>query len=485
MRFTTVDPPAVTADTRKAAAIAFARIFIGVFWLFEVTVGHNWKIGGFGYGVNPGWLGEGAGDAVRDNVATAVDDGTWSWVAALYENVMAPGAVAFSFIVIALQVAFGLFFIAGFMVRPMALAALTMDLSIFMLGNSRIPPFFMAAHLFLLYTGAGRFYGVDGWLMGRLRSANGGLARVVAWLIDLPLLKSQRAQTVVMSGTALLAVYFFLQIPMRETTRMNLVAMELALLFGLIAAGFYFGRRASDRLSVVAALLRIFIGVKLLHEIWVRNEPGVNGLPGWAGEGAQAELFETISANHWAPFAWVVDNAILPALGFWIIVFGITQFAVGVMLVLGYRTRLAASVGLVYLGGLGVLGFTRYAPFVFGLLVVVLALDAGRALSLESRTLADRPPRYGLPVPARAIPVLVALAAVNAVAAAIAVVASGGIAPDGYVESMGQMVTAMVAIFSGLFALLGWLQLRSSRQAAEVTDDAPQEDGTPRKVVPT
>jgi hypothetical protein len=479
MNVTTADTSAITADTRKAAAIAFARIFIGVFWLFEVTVGHNWKIGGFGSGVNPGWLGEGAGDAVRENVATAVEDGTWSWIAALYENVMAPGAVAFSYIVIALQVAFGLFFIAGFMVRPMALVAITMDLSIFMLGNSRIPPFFMAAHLFLLYTGAGRFYGVDGWLMRKLGPARDGAARLGAWLIDLPLLRPRWAQTAVMSGTALLAVYFFLQIPMRETSRMNLVAMELALLFGLVAAGFYFGRRATDRLAVVTALLRIFIGVKLLHEIWVRNVPGVNGLPGWAGEEAQAEVFETISANHWAPFAWIVDNAILPALAFWIVVFGIVQFAVGAMLVLGYQTRLAASVGLVYVGGLAVLGFTRYAPFVFGLLVVVLALDAGRALSLEANKLTDRPPQYGLPVPAKAIPALIVLAAVNAVAAGIAVIASGGIAPDGYVESMGQMTTAMVAIFSALFALLGWLQLRTAHHEAELADAGKPREPTP------
>jgi hypothetical protein len=457
----------ITRDTRKAAAIAFARIFIGVFWLFEVTVGHNWKIGGFGSGTNPGWVGEGAGDTVRENIASAVDDGTWSWIGALFENVVEPGAAAFSYGVIALQLAFGLFFIAGFMVRPMALVAITFDLSVFFLGNSRIPPFFIVAHLFLLYTSAGRFYGVDGWLWDKFHSARGGLARAVTWLIDLPVLKSSRAQTVVMSGAALAAVYFFLQIPMRETTRMGMVALSLALLAALVAAGIYFGRQSTNRLAVAAAMLRIFIGVQFLHEIWVRNEPGVNGLPGFAGEQAQTELFETISDNHWAPFTWIVDNAILPAMGFWIVVFGLVQFAIGAMLILGYRTRLAASIGLVFVGGLAVLGFTRYAPFVFGLLVVVLALDAGRALSLDARAAADRLPEYGLPVPARAIPALVAVAAVNAVAAVIAVVASGGIAPDGYTESMGQMTTAMVAIFSGMFALLGWLQLRTTHHAVE------------------
>jgi hypothetical protein len=29
----------------KTATIAFVRIFLGIMWLFEVTIGHNWKIG--------------------------------------------------------------------------------------------------------------------------------------------------------------------------------------------------------------------------------------------------------------------------------------------------------------------------------------------------------------------------------------------------------------------------------------------------------
>ena len=474
-------PTAVAENTRKAAAIAFARIFIGVFWLIEVTVGHNWKIGGFGSGVNPGWLGENAGQAVEENIAVAVEDGTWSWIGALYENLIAPSSVAFSYFVVGLQVAFGLFFIVGFMVRPMALIAITFDLSVFFLGNSRIPPFFIVAHLFLLYTCAGRFYGVDGWLERRLSSVHNGFARAVTWLIDLPLIKSGKAQAAVMTGAALAAIYFFLQIPMRATPRMNLVAMGLAMVAALVAAGIYFGRRYHDRLGVAAAMLRIFVGVMFLHEIWVRNEPGVNALPGWAGEQAQAEVFQSIVDNHWAPFAWIVDNAILPALGFWIIVFGVVQFAVGVLLVVGYQTRIAASIGLIYLGGLGVLGFTRYAPFIFGLLVVVLALDAGRMLSLDARRLADRPLQYGLPVPARAIPVLAIIAGLNAIAAAIAVVATGGVAPDGYTESMGQMTTGMVAVFSALFAVLGWLQLRTERHhATEVT----RTGGTPSTSAP-
>ncbi|MFP3986838.1 hypothetical protein U9R90_04915 [Streptomyces sp. E11-3] len=443
----------------KAGAIAFARVLIGVLWLFEVTVGHNWKIGGFGSGTNPGWIGPGAGDTVRESIGEAVDDGTWQWAAWFYENAIEPNATAFSYLVIVLQVALGLFFIFGFMVRPMALLALTFDLSVFFLGNSRIPPFFSAFHLFLLYTGAGRYFGVDGWIEQRWKDARSRTARTVRWLIDLPPLAKARTQTAILAACVLLSAYFLMQIALRETPRMNMVAMDLAVLFGLVAAGLYFARATNDRFAVVMALLRIFVGYKFLHEIWVRSEPGINGLPGWAAKGEQTTLFETISDNHWGPFAWLVDTAFLPAMSLWVVVFGVVQFAVGALLILGYRTRLTAMVGTGYLGLLLILGFTRYVPFILGLMVLVLALDAGRALGLDAADARRRAPRYGLPIPHKAVPVLAVIAAANAVAAGIMVVTSGGIAPDGYTESMGQMTTAMVAIFSGMFALIGWLDL--------------------------
>jgi hypothetical protein len=451
----------VPEQVNRATTIAFVRVFIGVFWLFEVTVGHNWKLGGFGSGTNPGWVGPGAGDSIREEIGIAVEDGTWHWVAWLYQNAIEPNAAAFSYLVIALQVALGVFFIFGFLVRPMAVLAITFDLSIFFLGNSRIPPFFSIAHLFLLFTGAGMYFGADGWLWLRFRDAKTSTARALRWLIDVPLFKHPWTHPVLLGGTTLMSLYFFMQMAMRSTGRMNLVSMELAFLFGLVAAGLYFGRIAADRLAVAVALIRVFVGFKFLHEIWVRVEPGVNGLPGWASTDQLKAVFETISDNHWAPFAWIVDTAFLPAMSVWVIVFGVAQLAIGVALVLGVRTRLAAMVGLTYLAGLGVLGFTRYAPFVYGLLIAVLALDGGRALSFDSQRSLTHPARYGLPIPRRAVPILAVVAAINFAAAAVAVVSSGGIAPDGYTESMGQMTTAMVAIFSGLFALMGWFDLRT------------------------
>ncbi len=438
----------------KAAAIAFIRIFLGVMWLFEVTVGHNWKIGGLGSGPNPRWMGPGAGDAVREESARAIADGTYSWAAWAFDNIFVPNAEAFSYVVIVLQILLGVAFIVGFAVRPLAVVALGMDLSIFMLGNSRIPPFFTAMHLFVLVSGAGYYFGLDGWIMEKTRQTKSGAVQALRWLIDLPLFR--RAYTpFAVAGLSLVGMFFFLTIVTRATPRFAMVAMDLAVLSGLAALGLWAADRYGDRLGSLTAVLRIFVGFKLLHEIWTRTSPGVNALPGFAGVEAQTEVFNSIVANHWSLFAGLVETLVLPVLGLWVVVFGAIQLVVGASLLVGYRTRLMATLGLVYLGGLWVLGMTRYTPFLFGLLVAVVALDGGRLLSLDRVRQAT--PRYGLPIPRRLVPALIVLAAINAVAAAITAF-SVGITPDAYTDSMRSMVTAFVAIFSALFALVGWLQ---------------------------
>lgn len=451
-----VDDP---SNISKASAIAFTRIFLGVMWLFEVTVGHNWKIGGFGSDVHPGWLGANQGDVIREDVATAIADGTWSWFASLYDSVIVPNAVFFSWLTVILQVSLGLAFIVGFAVRPMAILGLTFDLSVFMLGNSRIPPFFTALHLFVLATGAGRFYGLDGYLLGRMDQAKSAAGRAFRWVLDLKVF-DQRWRGIAFAGAALFATYFFLAIPGRATTRIQMVSLELAALLGLVALALYASKLIPDKLGVIASTLRIFVGFKFLHEIWVRTTPGVNGLPGWAGGEALEGLFETISANHWGFFSWIVDTLFLPAMGFWAVVFGVVQFAIGAALIIGFRTRPAALLGAAYLTGLIVLGMTRYAPFLLGVLIPVIALDAGRYMSVD-RVLAgaDYQPRFGLPIPRMAIIPLLLLATINAVAAIVTAFVVG-IVPDAYVESMPSMTTAMVAIFSTTLAFVGWVQLR-------------------------
>jgi hypothetical protein len=444
------------AESIKASAIAFLRVFLGVMWLFEVTVGHNWKIGGFGSGPNPTWMGSGAGDAVREESASAIADGTYAWAGWVFEEIIIPNAVFFSYFVIALQVMLGVAFIVGFAVRPLAVAAIGMDVMIMMLGNSRIPPFFTAMHLFVLVAGAGVYYGLDGWILERTKDAKSGLARAGRWLIDLPVFKREYIPAAT-ATFGFLGVYFFLTMGSRETGRFVYVAMELALFCGLIALGLYAYNRYGDHLSTLAAVLRVFIGFRILHEIWARTTTGANALPGWDSVDGQTEFYETIVANHWSLFANLVDALILPAVGFWVVVFGAIQVAVGAALLVGYRTRLFGMIALGYLAVLIGMGFTRLAPFVFGLLVVVVALDGGRIMSLDSVRKPATEARFGLPIPPKVIPALIALAAINAVAATVTAF-NLGITPDAYVDNMPSMVTAFVAIISGTLAFAGWLQ---------------------------
>jgi uncharacterized membrane protein YphA (DoxX/SURF4 family) len=280
--------------------------------------------------------------------------------------------VTVSYIVIALQITLGVAFIIGFAVRPLAVTAIGMDIAIMMLGNSRVPPFFTAMHLFVLVTGAGRYYGLDGLILERTANARNGAVKAVHWLIDLPLFKREYL-TGALATFSLIGLYFFLTMGSRATGRFTFVALELALFSGLIALGLYATKRYGNGFASMMAILRIFVGVRFLHEIFTRVNPGVNAMPGFANADAQTATFETIAANHWSLFGDLIDTMILPAMGLWVVVFGAIQLAVGVALVLGYRTRLAGLVGMIYLATLMSLGMTRLVPFVLGLLIPVVA----------------------------------------------------------------------------------------------------------------
>jgi uncharacterized membrane protein YphA (DoxX/SURF4 family) len=460
---TDIDPDSgmlrTSDEVAKAAAIAFTRIFLGVMWLFELTVGKNWILGGLGSDVHAGWLGAERGAVLRDGATEAIADGTWSWFVLLYEILLSPSAEFFAWLTLIAQLGFAVAFIVGVLVRPAALLALLMDLSILMLGNSSIPPFFTAMHLFVLATGAGRYYGLDGWLLSRLELATTPGRKALAWLLELPFLNA-RLRAAALAATALLALYFFLAIPGRETTRIQLVSLALSAILGIVAFALYASNLIPDRLGVIVASLRIFVGFKLIHGVWVTTAPGIDVLPGWTGGRGLGSILLVISEHHWPVAGRVVDAVFLPAVGWWAFAFGAVQLAVGVMLLVGFRTRLASLAGASYLTVLLLLGFTRYAPFVLGLLVPVMALDGGRYLSVDRVQQGfTYQERFGLPIPRRWVVPLLVLATVNAVAAAVTAFVYG-IEPGAYVESMPSMVTAMVAIFSGALAGVGWLQQR-------------------------
>ncbi len=444
------------AEAVKASTVAFLRIFLGIMWLFEVTVGHNWKIGGLASGSNPRWMGPEAGEAVRETSAAAIADGAYSWFAWLLDVVVIPNATTVGYLLIALQLLLGVGFILGLAVRPLAVAAIVMDLSILMLGSSMIPPLFLAMHVFVLVAGAGHHFGADGWILQRTRFTGRRSVRAIRWLIELPVFQHRYLGGTI-AGFGLLGVYFLLTIGSRPTDRFALVALELAAFSALIALGLYAYSRYGDRLAALAAGLRIFVGFQFLQEIWARTATGYDALPGWASADAQVAFYDQIVSNHWHLFAVLVDALVVHWIGFWVVLFGSIQAAVGAALLVGYRVRAFGLIGLGYLAFLIGMGFTRLAPFLFGLLVVVVALDGGRIVSLDSVRRPGATISFGLPIPAPVIPALLVLAAINAVAAATTAF-NLGLSPDAYVENMIAVVTAIVAILSGTLAFAGWLQ---------------------------
>jgi hypothetical protein len=444
------------AEAIKASTVAFLRIWLGLLWLIEVTIGPNWKLGSLSSGTNPAWFGAGAGDAVREQGSAAIADGTYAGYAWVLERLVIPNAEVVGYLVVGLQVALGLAFLIGFAVRPMAVVALGLDLSILLLGHAAIPPLFTAMHLFVLVTNAGIYYGLDGWLLVRCRWTNRKLPRALVWLIELPVF-SRRHLVPAMAITGLAGVVVLLTAVNRSTERFTMVAVSLAIVLGLIAVGLYATSRYGDGFTAAAATLRIFVGILFLHEIFARTAPGIDALPGFATAEAQSVVFQQVAANHWSVFAVFTHAIGLPTLSFWVVILGAVQFVAGVLLLVGYRTRGAGMLGLAYLGVLICFGFTRFAPIVLGLLIVAIALDGGRILSLDSLRRPGLEARFGLPIPPPLIPALLVLAAVNAVAAGVTAV-NLGIAPDAYVDSMAAMVTLFVALISGSLAFIGWLQ---------------------------
>jgi hypothetical protein len=161
------------------------------------------------------------------------------------------------------------------------------------------------------------------------------------------------------------------------------VGLELTVLWGLVAGGLVFAYRGAEATSIGGDLLRVFVGYRLLQEVFVRTEPGLNALPGWASPAEQAVVFEGIAAAHLAPVATVIEVAVLPAIGVWALAFAVVQTACGVALLVGYRTRLFGTIAAGYLTLLACLGFVRLAPLVL-VSVLAAATLGGRNASLDA-----------------------------------------------------------------------------------------------------
>jgi len=421
--------------------IAFVRIFLGVYWLYEVTIGHNWKTGSFTSGPHPGWFGPDAGSYMIAQGNAGMEAGGWAWFGSVLDF-MYPNAALWGYFAVVVQFLLAFAFIFGIFARPMALLGLGMDFFIFMLGNSRIPPFFSLGHLFILGTNAGTYYGVDAWLVQKYKGLKS--------LITLSFVNLQLRRFLA-SVAAVLAVYYLLKIAVIETGKIKMVSMDLAVLLGFISYGLFVYRDKVNNVLLTTSLLRIWLGYRFLHEIFVRNVPAVNGLPGWGTKEQLTDVFQLISDKHWGLFSGIVDTVFTPFAGSWGFIFAIVQTTVAVMLILGIRTRLASKIGLVFLSVLILIGFTRYAPFVFGYMFAVYTLDGGRMFSFDSINNVES--KIGFRISKLATIILFAISLVFLIAANI-----DGIAPDGYKTTMGPVMGAMVAMLTALVGITGLMQ---------------------------
>ncbi|CAI48612.1 uncharacterized protein NP_1042A [Natronomonas pharaonis DSM 2160] len=454
---------------RAGGWVASVRVFVGLLLLYELTVGGWWKLGAPQlawppFEPNPGWVGENAGEVLANAAAgRAIEEGTYSWYAALLEGVVLPYAGFWSVVAVVAQLAVGLAFVVGFWNRPAAVVGLLYFVPVFHFGTIRTSPLFGVPIAFLLVTRAGHHYGLDGLIAAR----SGRLAQLSDRIATLSVLPrpSRSVLPGAVAALSVLSVYYLLSVPGREVTRQALVGLEVAVMLGLVAGGLALYYRGGEPVAVAADMVRAFVGYRFLHEVFVRDHAGVNGLPGWASVDAQAELLaETIVPAHVGPVATAIETVVLPTLPFWVVVFAAVQTAVGAALLVGYRTRLAGTVGAGYLVVLIGLGFVRLAPLLFASALVAATLS-GRYASLDA--VAGRrpmPPRLRQQVAAPA-------------AAGAAVLFAGGailgIDPEaGYGAVVGPVALVMLAFVLAAIAVAAAGATKPAAESDPVPDAA-------------
>lgn len=436
--------------------IAYLRISIGLLWVFELLVGRWWKIG-LTEGPHPGWLGEEAGRELRQLFERVLEQGAAPWVEQLVQQVLIPHAEMWSIALVVLECIFAVSFILGVLVRPVAFVGLIVSFIVISATVTRIYSLFALGHLFLLWTGGGHAFSFDGFVIRRLRESRGGFARFLRAILELRILP--RAGLVVIGSLALLAsLYSLLQLMWVEPELMKIVHLDLAVLLGLIAIGIFTAHGLGDgTVSVPTDLVRIFLGFKFLQEIFIWRSVDKFALPGWASPASLGEMLESVAANHWPPIAQFINDAVLPHIEYWALGFAIAQTLVGVLLLLGWRSRSVAVIGLIMVLALVVLGFTRMAPFVLVYLLFLVGAGSGRVLALDTTRVGGKGTLMPLPWPAWA-GIFTALAA----AGLIAFVVEEGIVTDGYHETMPGFIAALLAIPLIALSLAAWFKPRAA-----------------------
>ncbi|MEM7799973.1 MAG: DoxX family protein [Chloroflexota bacterium] len=445
---------AVTYDSTSSNSnavgwITAARMFVGFWWIIEATIGRFWKFGSFASGLNPEWFGPEAGSRIAGIAQTGIDEGAWWWYVSVLENVLLPSAGFWAPVVSYLQLLIGIALVLGFFTRFTASGGLLMLVSIILMGSFRTSPFLIAGHLFILATNAGLYYSIDRRLFGA-RPKSG----FFALLATAPLNFSKQIRGIVGIAAGVLGLYFLMQTSSLPFPRYIYVSQELAVFLGMIAVGLYMSMHTKhSTLTIATAMLRVYLGYKLLWWMWTAPNVSLTSLPGLDDPTRLAETFAQGAESHWLPLAALIQGAFLPLAGFWSAAFGAAQLVIGILLVIGWRTRAAnwAAIWLTLLYTL--LGFTRYAPYILGFSFIVMALGSGVQLSFVNSMLGRPAPKaqiLALPVPSTAIYGLLSL--VGFVLAFLL-----GVVPNGYSSAVGSTVFWTMGINVGILGLVGLL----------------------------
>lgn len=150
------------ADRRMTPVWLLVRVYLGYLWLAE----------GIGKIMEGGWIGAGAGGAVKGFAQGALQQTggehpqVTGWYAGFLENVVIPNAALFSYLVTFGEILVGLGLIAGLFTGIAAFFGAFMNASFIFAGTAGANPlmFIMAILLMLAWRVAG-YWGLDRWVL--------------------------------------------------------------------------------------------------------------------------------------------------------------------------------------------------------------------------------------------------------------------------------------------------------------------------------
>lgn len=411
--------------TEQHPELLFARLFVGAMFLFEIFFGGWWKI------PNPAWIGSFAGKEILDISKRAVNEETWPWFEVVLTQFIIPQAPLISYGVTIFQVVLALSLLFGFLVRPMAVLGFIMIFFIIHYGTARISPLFGMGFLLMAVLNTGKHYGMDRYLIKKKKWQR---------LIEMNWL-SPKYQKGIIYLIVISAAYYFITIPMFDTTRMQISAMEIVVLLGL--AGFLMGNHSITSLQKGIITIQVFVTYRLFQEIFIRTEFGANALPGWAGGNQWEEVLNELKTSHFLSEN-IMNTIFINQAGWWAAIFAVLHTIAAIMFILNWKIKTAAGLTIILTCFLIVLGFTRFAPFILGyafILLMLKTLSQKEGIFVFSRELTEK---YGMKL---------AIGFVSAAFGFIVFTFMVGLMPGGYSDEVGGMTAAIISLFLTIFSI--------------------------------